>query len=368
MTFQTIKLRPSLIAAAIAATLAFPAWLLAQEEEDSGDADTGVDTTLVARPSVLAPRASSSLLLGVTRAGNRFVAVGQRGGILLSDDGSQWKQVPTPADATLTRVHFVDAEHGWAVGYDGTILATTDGGASWTLAQFDAAWGRAYYDVLFTDAQNGFVAGGNGRLQKTADGGKTWEAVESPVFEDQPNLYNLTRLGNGALVLTGERGFIAASTDQGSTWTQLKSPYTGSYFGAMASGASGVVLFGLRGNAFHAADVAKAALLSAADLAALREAAANPEASGGASNPVSEVAGWVRLASDDTESLFGGSATEDGSLLLFGGNGRVMKADLAGRRLVRQQLPTNINMNAGLATADSLIVVGTSGVQRFAKP
>ena len=109
-------------------------------------------------------------------------------------------------------------------------------------------------------------------------------------------------------------------------------------------------------------------MLTEADLAALREAAANPESSGGSSNPVSDVAGWARLASEDTESLFGGSVADDGTVLLFGANGRVMKADLAAGQLVRQTLATNINMNAGLATADSLIVVGTSGVQRFAKP
>lgn len=366
MTSNQNKFKPALLASAIAATLAFPAWLLAQE--DDADVDRGPDTTLSARPSVLAPRASSSLLLSVARAGSGYVAAGQRGVVLLSSDGSSWKQVATPADATLNRVQFVDERHGWAVGYDGTILASEDAGSTWTLQQFDAAWGRAYYDVLFVDGQNGFVAGGNGRLQKTADGGKTWEIIESPVFEEQPNLYSLTRIGNGALLLTGERGFIARSDDQGATWTQLKSPYTGSYFGAVAAGSTGVVLFGLRGNAFHAADITVAAALSEADLAALREAAANPEASGDVSNPVSDVAGWARLASDDTESLFGGSAADDGSVLLFGANGRLMKADLAASQLVRLQLPTNINMNAGLATAEGLIVVGTSGVQRFAKP
>ncbi|WP_293372869.1 YCF48-related protein [Nevskia sp.] len=367
MTFQIFKLRPALIASAVLAALASPAWLLAQEEEEA-EPDTGVDTTLVARPSVLVPRAASGLLLSVTRAGSKFVAVGQRGGILLSDDGVKWKQVPTPADATLTRVRFVDDSHGWAVGYDGTILATEDGGSNWTLAQFDAAWGRAYYDVLFSDAQNGFVLGGNGRLWRTGDGGKNWEPIESPVFEDQPNLYNLVKLGNGMLLLTGERGLIARSSDDGATWAQLKSPYTGSYFGTVAAGEAGAVVFGLRGNAFHAADVASLPVLTEEELAALREAAANPEASSTAGNPVTEVAGWTELKSGDTESLYGASIADNGDVLLFGGNGRVMKADLAGGQLVRQQLPTNINMNAGLATADSLIVVGTSGVQRFAKP
>lgn len=367
MTLIQHLLRPALLASAMTAALAFPASLNAQEEDD-GEIDRGPDTTLTARPSVFAPRAASGLLLSVARAGAGFVAVGQRGIVLLSDNGSTWKQVPTPADATLNRVRFVDDQHGWAVGYDGTVLATEDGGKTWALLQFDADWGRAYYDVLFTDAQSGFVLGGNGRLWRTADGGKNWEPIESPVFEEQPNLYNIARLGNGTLVMTGERGLIARSTDDGATWERLKSPYTGSFFGTIAVGDSGVVLFGLRGNAFHAADIGAAPVLTEADLIALQELAANPEASSAAIDPVSDVTGWTALQSEDTESLYGGSIAEDGSVLLYGGNGRVMKADLDGGRLIRQMIPSNINMNAGLATADSLIVVGTSGVQRFAKP
>ncbi len=368
MNRHRINLRKAVLASALAAAVAFPVYLLAQEETASGEEDTGTDTTLVPRPSVLAPRAADGLLLGVAKAGGGYVAVGQRGGVLLSSDGKAWKQVLTPADATLVRVRFLDDQLGWAVGYDGTILATADGGKSWELAQFDAAWGKPYFDILFLDASNGLVVGGNGMLKRTTDGGKTWEATESPVFEDQPNLYNLIKLGNGSLLLSGERGFLAVSADQGGSWKQLKSPYTGSYFGAVPAGANGAVVFGLRGNAFYMKDIAAAAALSEADLAALRELAANPEASSQNANPVSEVAGWVRLASEDTESLFGGSVADDGAVLLFGANGRVMKADLEAAALNRVQLPTNINMNMGLAAVDGLIVVGTSGVQLLARP
>lgn len=366
MTFKEQVLRPALLASAIAAAMVVPVALHAQE--DDGEVDRGPDTTLAARPSVFAPRAASGLLLGVARAGSGYVAVGQRGVVLLSDDGATWKQVPVPADATLNRVRFVDDQRGWAVGYDGTILATEDGGKTWALLQFDAEWGRAYYDVHFSDAQNGFVLGGNGRLWRTSDGGRNWEPIESPVFEEQPNLYNMVRLANGTLLITGERGMIARSTDDGMTWVQLKSPYTGSFFGSVAVGETGVVMFGLRGNAFHAADIAAAPVLTDEELTALRELAANPEASSATIDPVSDVSGWTALRSDDTESLYGASVEDDGTVLLYGGNGRVMKADLDAGQLVRQTIPSNINMNAGIATADSLIVVGTSGVQRFAKP
>jgi len=334
-------------------------------QSESGSDDTGADTTLVPVPAKPAERAVSSLLLDLARAGSGWVAVGQRGDILISPDGNKWQQVPAPVDITLTRVRFLDATHGWAIGYDGAVLGTEDGGKSWKLLQFDAAWGKPYFDVLFFDQNNGLLAGANGTLKKTADGGKTWDAVSSDVFADTPNLYNLTALGDGSLLLAGERSFLARSTDKGATWVQLKSPYTGSYFGALATGGNGVLVFGLRGNAFYAADIAKAAPLSAKELAAMQAAASDAENAGNNQNPVSEVPGWVHLRHDDTEPLFGGAVAADGRILLVGQNGRVMQADLAAAALKRLPVDTDINMNAALADGSALVTVGTSGIRRL---
>lgn len=355
----------SRIAVLGAILLLAPAGLLLAQ--DSGSDDAGTDTTLVPIPSRPAPQAASALLLDIVRAGPNLLAVGEWGDILISTDGNQWQQVQAPADTTLTRVRFVDPSHGWAIGYDGTVLATGDGGKSWQLQQFDAGWGKPNYDVLFSDTSNGLLAGANGTLKKTSDGGKTWEAVNSDVFGDTPNLYNIVALGDGSLLIAGERGFLARSTDKGATWVQLKPPYTGSYFGALPVGNAGVLTFGLRGNAFYAADIAKAALLSAKELEAMHAAANNAEAAGAETNPVSEVAGWTHLQHDDTEPLFGGVTTGDGRFYLVGQNGRVMLADPAAGTLKRVLLPTDINMNAAVLDSGSntLITVGTSGIKRL---
>ena len=359
------KLRAVVTAAAIAVTgLCLSAAAQTQDHGDDAD-DAGTDTTLVPMPARPAPHAASSLLLDLTRAGNGWVAVGQHGDILTSADGRQWKQVAAPVDTTLTRVRFLDSSHGWAVGYDGTVLSSADGGASWTLQQFDAAWGRPYFDILFFDADHGLLAGANGTLKKTADGGKSWDAVDSEAFADTPNLYNLVKLGNGTLLIAGERGFLARSGDQGATWTQLKSPYTGSFFGTLPWGDAGALVFGLRGNAFYATDIAKAAPLSAKELAAMHAAASDAENAASTQNPVSEVAGWVHLKHDDTEPLFGGAAAGDGGILLVGQNGRVMRADLAGAALQRLDLHTDVNMNAAALDGHALLTVGTSGVVRL---
>ena len=68
------------------------------------------------------PLAAKSLLLDVARSGTRYVAVGARGDVLLSDDGRDWRQAEVPTRATLTAVSAVDA-NVWAVGHDGMLAA-----------------------------------------------------------------------------------------------------------------------------------------------------------------------------------------------------------------------------------------------------
>ena len=47
-----------------------------------------------------------------------------------SDEG-RWHPVLSGVTSTLLDIDFVDPEHGWAVGQDGTIIATSDGGETW---------------------------------------------------------------------------------------------------------------------------------------------------------------------------------------------------------------------------------------------
>lgn len=342
---------------AVALAAALPT--LAQE------GDTGFDTSREPRPALIAPKAASSLLLSLARAGEHWVAVGQYGNILRSTDGQHWEQVPAPNNATLTRVRFVDAHRGYAIGYDGTVLASRDGGASWALQQHDPAWGKPFYDLLWIDAEHGLLAGANGTLKRSTDGGDTWEDIDSDALADGPNLYRVLRVDD-QLLLTGERGFLARSSDGGDTWERLKSPYTGSFFGAINVDA-GVVIFGLRGNAFYAPKLSDTPALTQAEIDAMWEAAFDP-AHTGAADPVSDVAGWAALHSDAFESLFDATRTDDGDLLLFGTNGHVMQADLAQATLRRLDVGSDININDGAIEGDALIVVGTSGVTRLRRP
>src|SRR5439155_25149882 len=48
------------------------------------------------------------------------------------DRGKSWEVRSTAQHMPLHGVFFVDGQHGWAVGELGTVVATTDGGKTWT--------------------------------------------------------------------------------------------------------------------------------------------------------------------------------------------------------------------------------------------
>ena len=63
---------------------------------------------------------------------DHVVGVGPRGHILRSSDrGKTWVQQPSPVSTDLLAVHFPSARQGWAVGHDGVVLHSADGGVSW---------------------------------------------------------------------------------------------------------------------------------------------------------------------------------------------------------------------------------------------
>src|SRR6187402_2479303 len=128
------------------------------------------------KPAEIEPLAAQSLLLDLAVAGTRIVAVGERGHILLSDDqGATWRQAKSvPTRTMLTAVYFADAEYGWAVGHDETILNTLDGGETWTRSHFAPESQQPLLDLWFANRISGIAVGAYGAYFTTNDGGRNW--------------------------------------------------------------------------------------------------------------------------------------------------------------------------------------------------
>jgi photosystem II stability/assembly factor-like uncharacterized protein len=89
-------------------------------------------------------------------------------------------------DPTLYDVHFIDTQTGWMVGEFGKIYHTSDGGAHWTEQQNtllgqsgfnDALEFPAFFGVHFRNSQEGIAVGVEGKIVKTTDGGQHWNFI-----------------------------------------------------------------------------------------------------------------------------------------------------------------------------------------------
>lgn len=312
----------------------------------------------VARPALMVKGAAQARLLDLQQNGSRLLAVGEEGVIVSSVDGRPWQQLASPVSEMLTRAYFLDAQRGWIVGYDGVILHSEDGGKSWVLQHRDPE-AKPLYDILFLDAQRGFAVGGYGNFYSTQDGGKSWTAVSNALTEVGQHFTRLLRLDEKLLFIVGERGMVARSRDAGETWEMLRSPYSGSLFGALPLGGHKVLAFGMRGNVFVIDDVDK--LLPQDPTQFDAYTMSNLE------DPAQLAAlGWRRIDSPIKESFFGSAPLGDGSFLLVGTNAVALRLDAALTQLTPVKLPAAETLVDILPRGrDGLLAVGRKGIQNL---
>ncbi|MCY4487364.1 MAG: YCF48-related protein [Deltaproteobacteria bacterium] len=283
------------------------------------------------KPAVQAPLAATTLLLDATTAGDRIIAVGQRGHILLSDDGETWKQAQVPVRALLTAVHMHDAATGWAVGHDAVILRTDDTGDTWRLVHRAPDEERPLLDVWFRDKETGFAVGAYGYFLATRDGGATW--TSRAISQDDFHLNEIVPAGAERLFLAAEAGVVYRSDDGGGTWRELASPYTGSWYGALVLDADRLLLLGLRGHLFRSEDAG---------------------------------ASWTRVATDTTATLTDAARLPSGHLVLTGLEGVILTSRDGGRSVSTTRLRSRQGIASALALPDGgVLLTGEFGVRRL---
>jgi photosystem II stability/assembly factor-like uncharacterized protein len=252
----------------------------------AGATTAGEDRFSALRQPAIAVRSpDKAVLLAVARAGERLVAVGERGVIALSDDGARlWRQARSvPTSVTLTTVRFADAKQGWAVGHGGVVLATQDGGEQWTLLADgrslaalaeEAARGRPelpalakeaallvvdgpdkpLLDLLVADARRVFVVGAYNLAFESSDGGRSWRAALDRMDNPKSRHLNALAARGETWLLAGEQGLMMRSRDAGRSFQRLNSPYAGSWFALVATGTNEWIAAGLRGHAYRSTD------------------------------------------------------------------------------------------------------------------
>lgn len=337
----------------------------------------------VSSPAETMPLASRSLLLDAVRVGPGYAVVGDRGHVLLSPDARSWTQSAGVPVRVLLTAATARGDAVWAVGHDGVIVHSADGGAHWTVQHRDTyeegapvatdpRHGAPLLDVLFVDDRHGIAVGAYSRMLVTRDGGATWqsevlaaapanasagaEAAEdaaaaqdgrhgSMVFsedelalgeESDPHLNAIVRTGSGGLMILAERGSAFRSRDDGATWQRIQLPYDGSMFGAIGYAGDRVLAFGLRGHVFETLDFGDH---------------------------------WSERDSGTEQGLMGGSALDGGGAVLVGSNGVVLMR-ATGEAPFKAMSQPGAGMLAGAVALDGrrLLLVGENGVSEVELP
>ncbi|MGB0467943.1 MAG: WD40/YVTN/BNR-like repeat-containing protein [Pontibacterium sp.] len=321
--------------------------------------------------------ASRSLLLDISRAADRLVAVGEQGIVLLSDDaGEHWQQGQVPVTVLLTAVSFVDGQFGWAVGHDGAVLHTQDGGEHWALqldgerinqlriealeaeirqlstavavdeemlealsyrledAQFslEDGPGSPLLDVWFSDRQTGYILGAYGTFLMTQDGGQHWVSLDHHLPNPEGfHLNVLTATAAGDLYIAGEAGLLLKRRANTEKWQALDSPYEGSFFALEAS--RELFVMGLRGHLFRS----------------------------------SVGINWQPVVTPARATLNGALRDSEGALLLLGQGGLLLRQRPEGFEALESNTRSSFS-SAVLATDNRLILVGDAGITQVLLP
>ena len=352
---------------------------------------------LLELPAIQSGAASRALLLDVVARGDQsFVAVGQHGVIIVSDDdGASWTQAAVLASVALTGVSFPTADSGWAVGHDGLILHSSDGGMNWEkqldgyelneqimsvaeriVEQFrgelqqlqadetadeyaiedaefmleeaefmlegamddtEAGPVRPLLDVWFRNEREGFVVGSYGMLLHTTDGGQNWDLVSDRM--DNAEAFHLNQIvlaPDGNLYIAGEAGFVYRSVDGGQNWDSLEPGYEGSFYGIVVvpdgSDDYELLTYGLRGNLFRSTDKGET---------------------------------WESINSGTTVTLMNGAHLSDGSVFLVGQGGTILTRSAGQQVFTPAQNPDKRPILGLVQLGDgNILLAGWGGVRK----
>lgn len=179
-------------------------------------------------------------LYGIAVGNNTTVIVGAKGTILTSsDNGATWTSRTSGTTQNLYAVAFANNTFV-AVGYWDTVITSSDNGATWTKRTtntYSSLYGLTYGNGLF-------VAVGGGIL--TSPNGVTWTKRTSPTtntlkgvsFDAASNTF--TAVGAGGAWVTSPDGITWTSMLQGTSNTMLGVTYANNIFAAV--GAAGTIL------------------------------------------------------------------------------------------------------------------------------
>src|SRR5262245_28041193 len=243
---------------------------------------------------------------------------------------AQWIPQSSGTTASLRGVSAVNSQVAWASGNKGTVLKTTDGGASWQAITVPGAESLDFRDVEAFDTNTAYLLsigeGEKSRIYKTTDGGRTWKLQftnQNPkAFFDAMAFWDAN---NGIAISDPVDGrfLIIKTTDGGSTWNEIPKdniPPAQPGEGAFAASGTCITVQGRSNVWIGTGGGAAARVLRSTDGGATWQAATTPIQSGQPSSGIFSVAfkdakNGVIVGGDyrkETEARSNAATTNDG--------------------------------------------------------
>jgi photosystem II stability/assembly factor-like uncharacterized protein len=128
-------------------------------------------------------------------------------------------ELTNPKPDLYLGISFCDTSNGIAVGPEGEVIKTTDGGNTWTFSK--KGTDAILWEVAFADKNNGMIVGMDihknaGMILRTKDGGVNWDSI---VTQSTTSLYDIVYMNPGTAIAVGAYGLVLRTTDSGANWS-----------------------------------------------------------------------------------------------------------------------------------------------------
>jgi photosystem II stability/assembly factor-like uncharacterized protein len=157
--------------------------------------------------------------------GQKFIAVGDAGTVLLSnDDGITWQRIEPFTAQKFRSVYVKDSLTFFAVASQdngfGEIFKTIDGGQNWTMMY--NILNRSLRDINFANDSIGYTVGYPSFVGKTTDGGNTWQDISNiGVIGGTLTSVSFLNSDTGFVGRTNTTNAMYKTENGGATWSQV---------------------------------------------------------------------------------------------------------------------------------------------------
>ncbi|WP_290522481.1 YCF48-related protein [Alcanivorax sp.] len=193
--------------------------------------------------------------------------------------------------------------------------------------------GAPLLDVHCESRDRAVAVGGYGYYLETTDGGANWSKnLEGLNNGDGWHLYDMTAAANTSTrYLVGEKGAMFRSMDQGASWERVKSPYSGTFFGAITLSDAKALAYGLQGNIWLTGN---------------------------------RGVSWSKVPSGLSRGVNDGAVLEDGTVVLVTNAGGILTSHDQGKNFSLRYLPGRESISAVLPLeGGGILVAGQGGLR-----